>query len=277
MEQSDRRRHHDRSRSRSPDRERDRDLISEREKHRYREDDYEEDKRRHRKHARSNEHSTVHTPITPHAPELSNGYEEHSSRKRRSRDYDEDAEPELLERKRSRRESAIGYGRASERYSTAHVPSKPPTPVTSSFSGPSSSSRRGSAVISSVAQTQLPVIKKPIPTGPRAAKQQVKTDLRATERVVQRGIPKTQTQARAQVTASASAPKPEKDIHTLEREARDRERLQREMQRRAFGASKRKDSGNKMQPGRRVSYKYEDEGGSDARRIEQEREASRWA
>ena len=72
------------------------------------------------------------------------------------------------------------------------------------------------------------------------------------------------------------------DPHTLEREARNRERMQKEMQRRSAvdikgSGPKRKMSGA-MQGGRRVSYKYEDEESSEARtsRVENEREASRW-
>ncbi|OJJ47309.1 hypothetical protein ASPZODRAFT_159216 [Penicilliopsis zonata CBS 506.65] len=70
-------------------------------------------------------------------------------------------------------------------------------------------------------------------------------------------------------SARASA-QPEKDPHTLEREARNRERMLKEQQRREAmgGASSR----------RRVSYKYEDEETQSARaaRVEQEREAGRW-
>ena len=82
----------------------------------------------------------------------------------------------------------------------------------------------------------------------------------------------------------------EKDPHTLEREARNRERMLKEQQRReAVNAdrdgkgSRRWDSSNKqdrgLAGGRRLSYKYEDEEGDQARaaRIEEEREAIRWA
>lgn len=75
----------------------------------------------------------------------------------------------------------------------------------------------------------------------------------------------------------------EKDHHTLEREARNRERLAKEMQRRAAtegGAVKRRDSGlDGRIGGRRASYKYEDEDKETMRaaRVESEREAARWA
>ncbi|MCJ1473185.1 hypothetical protein MMC13_001836 [Lambiella insularis] len=75
---------------------------------------------------------------------------------------------------------------------------------------------------------------------------------------------------------------PEKDHHTLEREARNRERLMKEMQRRAATegtAPKRRESGLEGRIGaRKVSYKYEDEENEEARalRVEDEREAGRW-
>ena len=79
-----------------------------------------------------------------------------------------------------------------------------------------------------------------------------------------------------------------KDPHTLEREARDRERMRKEQQRReamksdCASGGRRRDSkhdragGGGLASGRRVSYRYEDEV-NDQMRIEQEREASRWA
>lgn len=80
--------------------------------------------------------------------------------------------------------------------------------------------------------------------------------------------------------------KPEMDHHTMEREARNRERLQKELQRREAmegkGSShKRRDSKPEIRGGaatRRVSYKYEDEESNEARasRVESEREAGRW-
>jgi hypothetical protein len=73
---------------------------------------------------------------------------------------------------------------------------------------------------------------------------------------------------------------PIKDPHTLEREARNRERLLKEQQRREAmkaGSGRRRDSKPEHALGgrRRVSYKYEDEV-SDQARIEEEREAARW-
>ena len=75
---------------------------------------------------------------------------------------------------------------------------------------------------------------------------------------------------------------PERDHHTLERDARNRERLLKEMQRRAATEGigpKRKGSGLEGRiGGRKLSYKYEDEEGNEARteRVEKEREAARW-
>ncbi|KAI9736996.1 MAG: hypothetical protein M1834_000585 [Cirrosporium novae-zelandiae] len=75
---------------------------------------------------------------------------------------------------------------------------------------------------------------------------------------------------------------PEKDEHTLEREARNRERLLKEQQRReAMNAGRdskgpsRRDIKQGTSGARRMSYKYEDEVGRAAR-IEQERESARW-
>ena len=76
--------------------------------------------------------------------------------------------------------------------------------------------------------------------------------------------------------------RPERDHHTLERDARNRERLLKEMQRRAATEGtgpKRKGSGLEARiVGRKLSYKYEDEEGDEARteRVEMEREAARW-
>ena len=76
------------------------------------------------------------------------------------------------------------------------------------------------------------------------------------------------------------------DHHELEREARNRERLQKELQRREAmegkaPAGKKRDSLINGRVGggtRRVSYKYEDEETNEARatRVESEREAGRW-
>lgn len=81
-----------------------------------------------------------------------------------------------------------------------------------------------------------------------------------------------------------AAKKPETDPHTLEREARNKERLLKELQRREAmegSAGKRRDSnidGRSVPGSRRVSYKYEDEESNEARasRVESEREAGRW-
>ena len=64
------------------------------------------------------------------------------------------------------------------------------------------------------------------------------------------------------------------DPYQLEREARTKERVQRENQRRLQMDGK----GGKGGLGRRVSYQYENDLSSEARasRVEKEREASRW-
>ncbi|KAH1287062.1 hypothetical protein KXW19_006654 [Aspergillus fumigatus] len=90
--------------------------------------------------------------------------------------------------------------------------------------------------------------------------------------------------ARDKVSTKTS--EPEKDPHTLEREARNRERMLKEQQRReAMNAesksSRRRDNRQEriLTGGRRLSYKYEDEepDSAHAARVEREREASRWA
>jgi hypothetical protein len=84
---------------------------------------------------------------------------------------------------------------------------------------------------------------------------------------------------------SAKPSEAEKDPHTLEREARNRERLLKEQQRREAINVDRDGKGGRRREGkherglvsgRRLSYKYEDEE-DDMARIEQEREAGRWA
>ncbi|KAI9723350.1 MAG: hypothetical protein M1812_001234 [Candelaria pacifica] len=78
---------------------------------------------------------------------------------------------------------------------------------------------------------------------------------------------------------------PQVDPHTLEREARNKERLLKEQQRReSLNAEREKKEvgrgarGKEDRKGRRVSYKYEDEESDEARalRVENEREAGRW-
>jgi hypothetical protein len=82
---------------------------------------------------------------------------------------------------------------------------------------------------------------------------------------------------RSSAVATPVEREPEKDIHTLEREARNRERLLKEQQRRenAMNAERGGGSGKKLgvAGGRRVSYKYEDE--AQSAMVEQEREAAR--
>ena len=89
---------------------------------------------------------------------------------------------------------------------------------------------------------------------------------------------------RSTENSNLAVKKPETDPHTLEREARNKERLLKELQRREAmegSAGKRRDSnidGRSGPAARRVSYKYEDEESSEARatRVESEREAGRW-
>ncbi|KIW81470.1 hypothetical protein Z517_04495 [Fonsecaea pedrosoi CBS 271.37] len=70
----------------------------------------------------------------------------------------------------------------------------------------------------------------------------------------------TVTPAPAQsMSASGSAHPEEKDPHTLEREARNRERMLKEQQRREKAAKQASSSGGGGTSGRRVTYKYEDD------------------
>lgn len=92
------------------------------------------------------------------------------------------------------------------------------------------------------------------------------------------------SETKTPINSEPPTPKIELDPHTLEREARNRERMQKEMQRRSAmdgkgpGSKRNLSDANGNQSGRRVSYKYEDEESSEARasRVENEREAGRW-
>jgi hypothetical protein len=78
-------------------------------------------------------------------------------------------------------------------------------------------------------------------------------------------------------SAAATPVEPEKDMHTLEREARNRERMLKEQQRRENAVNAERAGGSKRHSvagGRRMSYKYEDE--TQSAMVEQEREAARW-
>ncbi|KAI9376061.1 hypothetical protein BJX61DRAFT_539228 [Aspergillus egyptiacus] len=100
--------------------------------------------------------------------------------------------------------------------------------------------------------------------------------------------------AKEKLSSSTSRPSDaEKDPITLEREARNRERLLKEQQRReamqadwdwdSGKSSRRRDSRQERErdrdrAGRRLNYKYDDEAdAARAARVEREREASRWA
>lgn len=97
---------------------------------------------------------------------------------------------------------------------------------------------------------------------------------------------KPKTQEKTVESSNITPKKPETDHHTREREARNQERLLKELQRREAmegkgSTGKRRDSKVEVRTvptARRVSYKYEDEESSEARasRVESEREAGRW-
>ncbi|KAL8878663.1 MAG: hypothetical protein Q9198_003576 [Flavoplaca austrocitrina] len=165
-----------------------------------------------------------------------------SSRKRHER-HDEDDEARR-ERKRSRREH---HETNNERSTTNPMErsSKPNDPHTSSSSKRENHNLTPSTTI------------KP-PTGPKSHQKH-----------------------HQQPPQQPKALQPDTDPHSLERQARNKERLQKELQRReamegykgAPGTKQRRES--KTAGGRRVNYKFEDEleGGS---RVEREREGARW-
>ncbi|KAL4941288.1 hypothetical protein BDV06DRAFT_5432 [Aspergillus oleicola] len=87
---------------------------------------------------------------------------------------------------------------------------------------------------------------------------------------------------RGKALPSSKPSEPEKDPHTLEREARNHERMLKEQQRReamhtdSGKPSRRRDS-RQERGGRRLNYKYDDESdAARADRVEREREANRW-
>jgi len=96
------------------------------------------------------------------------------------------------------------------------------------------------------------------------------------------------TKTAESVKSPPTGPKAAKvDQHALEREARDRERQMKEIQRRAImggtkdagGKGRERGAGRSGAGGRKLSYKHEDEETNEARasRVESEREASRWS
>lgn len=96
---------------------------------------------------------------------------------------------------------------------------------------------------------------------------------------------------KAPVEKAARAERPEVDAHTLEREARNRDRMLKEAQRMSLlmnrGQAGKKDAASerparkekdKKRDRRRGSGKYEEEDTeARARRVEEEREAERWS
>lgn len=227
-------------------------------------------------------------------PEISKHHEERSSRKRRSHEIDSSeyqVEHHDRERKRSRHEQSPTQ---SVHFSVRGT-SQSNASIASTFPPTSHSSCHTSKYKNGNSHHPASPSKSVIPTGPRSGAPSKPTSHRHHNRDQHRT-----NSGSTPIPDPEPKPKPkptEKDVHTLEREARDRERLQREMQRRAFidVGSKRKNSAlitsstshapssmgvnglNGMNGnGRKMSYKYEDEGGIDARRIEREREAGRW-
>lgn len=176
-----------------------------------------------------------------------------SSRKRREREYDreeeEDYEQQRRERKRSRRD--YEYADEAAHPSTSHT-------ITSEKQIPSSSS----ALRNSDSQQQ--------------------SSRHHHHHQSNHNISNNHNKTSTNKESNSSL-----DPHELERQARNKERLQKELQRReamegkgvAGGGGGRKSggaAGGGGALGRRVSYKYEDElEGHD--RVEREREAGRWA
>ncbi|MCJ1379447.1 hypothetical protein MMC17_002548 [Xylographa soralifera] len=219
--------------------------------HRDRSRDRERDEeRRHRKKRSRSPVSVVPTPTSVAGPDFPVTQGKEESRKRRDRDR---AEGDQLEhkrersRKRSRRERSAtpnDEDPSIHRKNQDREYSRNHEDERRVREPKSlSDSRRPSIVSPTTEKMNQAVAIKPIPTGPKV---------------------------------------PEKDHHTLEREARNRERLMKEMQRRAATegtAPKRKGSGLETRIQRKPSYKYEDEENEEARavRVEREREGARWS
>ena len=249
---SSRKHHHDRSRS--PEH-----RNSDKDRHNRRKEPQEE--------YSSRKHSRDDTEATPASIRDSEYPEEHPSSaysKRRSSTY-EAAEDSHHESKRSKHEHTLSRRSTTN---SARDSSKPSTPLTASFPATKSATHRASNASNEPPRSTL---LKQIPTGPRGGLPIGTTS---------RDCNQPQVRSLSEVKLTPTSTSNGKDPHTLEREARDRERLQREMQRRAFMdvngglASKRK--GPSMASARRVTYRFEDEGGLDVRRGEREREAGRW-
>lgn len=284
------RRHRDRSHER--DREKDKakrgDRDRDQERTREREDDEPREGRRHRRRRSRTplNDSNAPTPASTHASELLNGVDS-GPRKRHIRvdELDRDAEAgyDRRERKRSRRDRSPSLDRHAHHQASSCDNSKPATPLTPSIE---SLLRRSSNPQTGVPSAPRAPATKSIPTGPRSS-QHVSNSSRdhEYEREEKRDRARERASARSNATrlshdngtSAAETGVPEKDPHTLEREARDRERLLKEMQRRAtMDGPKKKASGHVSRGGRKISVKYEDEGGIEARRVEIEREGARW-
>ena len=182
-----------------------------------------------------------------------------SSTESRKRRY-ERVEDNYDRSKRSKREESPQEDH--ERPSHRHREREPSKPIPNSITI-KPISRRGSTAVATPASAQTPTQRtfvKPPPTGPRGSQSSQQR-------------PVTSPLREDQPKAPPSAPA--KDPHTMEREARNAERLQREMQRRAFAEApqgKRRDFS-----GRKSSYKYDDENSEEvARKGELLREGGRW-
>ncbi|MCJ1389408.1 hypothetical protein MMC18_002265 [Xylographa bjoerkii] len=208
-----------------------------------------DEERRHRKKRSRSPVSVVPTPTSAVVLDFPGTQEKEESRKRRNRDHDDSDQVENnrhRSRKRSRREGSATPN--EENFSTHHKNRGREYSRNQEDERETrepqrlSDSKRHSIVSPTIEKDGQAAPAKAIPTGPKI---------------------------------------PEKDHHTLEREARNRERLMKEMQRRAATegtAPKRKNSGLEARVQRKPSYKYEDEENEEARtgRVEREREGARW-
>ncbi|MCJ1401226.1 hypothetical protein MMC11_004438 [Xylographa trunciseda] len=207
-----------------------------------------DEERRHRKKRSRSPVSVVPTPTSAVTLDFPSTQDKEESRKRRDRDRDDGDQLEHnrhRSRKRSRRERSAtpnGDNPSVHRKIRDHESSRNQEDEREVREPKSLSDSRRPSIVSPSTEKAGPTAPKSIPTGPKV---------------------------------------PEKDHHTLEREARNRERLLKEMQRRAATegtAPKRKGSGLEARVQRKPSYKYEDEENEEARtiRVEREREGARW-
>ncbi|KAI0128434.1 pre-mRNA-splicing factor 38B [Xylariales sp. AK1849] len=237
----------DRSRSASPDRDRDRD--------------------REREHRRSG----------------------HRSHRERDKEREKDRESDREHRRKSSHRSHHDHDRErrkdrdrEHRHRSRKASAEPPTPIQSSekeFNPPTGPRGSGSNNLSAKETNSKPSV-----FSIKGASSKSKSSSNNHRRESEVSSSRRASQASIKINAPKSAPSgPAKDPHTLEREARDRERLLKEAQRMAglagLGSLKRGRDAGDERGGRRKSRRSEAVYGDEEermRRTEAEREGGRW-